>query len=262
MFIEKTFIIKAMRRKRRVTIYVPDQYKSSHKKYPVLYINDGQNAFFDETSFMGVSWGFYDFVKASGLEVIMVAIPCNPKGNKRVDEYGPWVVDQEMTKLETGSSKPMGGEGDLYLDFIVHQLKPYIDAHFPTLVEDTAIVGSSMGGIISLYATLKYPEIFNKCAALSSALWFYPHQLSALIEKTDFSKVKCIYMDLGGNEGNGNDEVSKLYIDSNDYISDLLYEKTDALYFEFFPEEGHSEVAWRKRVSIFMNAFYNLEKKQ
>lgn len=256
MFIEKSFYIKSLRRKRNVIIYVPDDYQTSGKQYPVLYINDGQNAFFDESSYIGVSWGFYEYVKKTRLDIIMVAIPCNFKGNKRVDEYGPWVIDKKITKKETGSTKPMGGEGDKYISFIRKQLKPYIDSHYPTNKEDTGIVGSSMGGIISLYATLKYPAIFKKCAALSSALWFYPQEFRELIENTDFSTIDCIYMDLGGNEGNGNEELSKMYYESNDYISDLLYGKTNILYFEYFPEAIHSEVEWKKRVPIFMNAFY------
>lgn len=256
MFIEKTFLMKSLQRKRKVTIFVPDDYQTSGKQYPVLYINDGQNAFFDETSYIGVSWGFYEYVQDQKLDIIMVAIPCNFKDNKRVDEYGPWIVNKQITKMETGKTKPMGGEGDDYIQCIIQQIKPYIDTHFPTNKEDTGIVGSSMGGIISLYATLKYPTIFKKCAALSSAVWFYPEEFTKLIKDTDFSTIKCIYMDLGGNEGNGDEEVSRMYLESNDYISDLLYKRTDRLYFEYFPEAIHSEVEWKKRVPIFMNAFY------
>lgn len=256
MFIEETIMMKKLHRKRTVTIYVPDEYQTSGKRYPVLYINDGQNAFFDETSYIGVSWGFYDYVVEKQLDIIMVAIPCNMIGNKRVDEYGPWVVDKEVSKLETGDTKPIGGEGIKYVEFIINELKPYIDSMYPTDSNDAGIVGSSMGGIISLYATLQYPTIFKKCAALSSALWFYPKEFAKIIEEADLSPVQCIYMDVGGNEGNGDNEINEMYIESNDYISDLLYAKTPALYFEYFPEAIHSEVEWRKRVPIFMDAFY------
>ena len=89
MFIEKNIYMRSLRRWRKITIYVPDDYQTSNKRYPVLYINDGQNAFFDEESYMGVSWGFFDYVKENNLDIIMVAIPCNFKLNKREDEYGP-----------------------------------------------------------------------------------------------------------------------------------------------------------------------------
>lgn len=256
MFIEKTIVMKKLHRKRTITIYAPDDYQSSGKRYPVLYINDGQNAFFDETSYIGVSWGFYDYVIENNIDIIMVAIPCNMIGNKRVDEYGPWVVDPDITELETGKRNPIGGEGDTYIQSIIHDIKPYIDSTYPTNPEDNGIVGSSMGGIISLYAALQYPSIFKKCAALSSALWFYIEEFTQLIETTDISLVQCIYMDVGGNEGNGDPDISHMYMESNDYISDLLYAKTPALYFEYFPEAIHSETEWRKRVPVFMNAFY------
>ena len=92
MFIEENMYMRSLRRKRKITIYVPDDYETSNKRYPVLYINDGQNAFFDETSYMKISWGFYDYVQAQNLDVIMVAIPCNNRLNKREDEYGPCLL--------------------------------------------------------------------------------------------------------------------------------------------------------------------------
>lgn len=147
MFIEKKIYMKALRRIRKVTIYVPDDYQTSNKRYPVLYINDGQNAFFDDESYMGISWGFYEYVKETNLDIIMVAIPCNTRLNKREDEYGPWPIGKEILQLEYGDdSIDIGGEGDKYMRFIIKQLKPYIDEHFPTLKDDNAMVGSSMGG--------------------------------------------------------------------------------------------------------------------
>ncbi len=86
MFIEKKFYMKALGRMRKIMIYVPDDYQTSNKRYPVMYINDGQNAFFDEESYMGISWGFYDYVKETNLDIIMVAIPCNNRLNKREDD--------------------------------------------------------------------------------------------------------------------------------------------------------------------------------
>ena len=99
MFIEKNIYMRSLRRRRKITIYVPDDYQTSNKRYPVLYINDGQNAFFDEESYMGVSWGFFDYVKENNLDIIMVAIPCNFKLNKREDEYGPWPIKKEVLLL-------------------------------------------------------------------------------------------------------------------------------------------------------------------
>lgn len=251
--------MKKLHRMRNITIYLPNNYKTSGKRYPVLYINDGQNAFFDNTSYQGISWGFYDYVKKHHLDIIMVAIPCNFKGHKREDEYGPWRISEEITLQETGDTKPIGGEGDKYLEFIMYQLKPYLDRHYPTDPEDTAMVGSSMGGIITAYAALKYPEVFKKCAALSTAFWFYMDEFEQLIQETDVSKLGKFYFDLGGNEGNGDEYINQLYIESNEYIESLLRQKDAKFEVAFYPEAFHHEEQWRKRVPIFMDYFYNSE---
>lgn len=257
MFIEKNFYMRALKRMRRITIYLPDDYKTSNKHYPVLYINDGQNAFFDEESFMKVSWGFYDYVKSKNLDIIMVAIPCNFKLHKREDEYGPWPINKDILLMEYGDdSLEIGGEGDKYLQFIIKQLKPYIDKYFPTDKEDCAMVGSSMGGIITSYAGIKYSHIFKKTASLSSAYWFYIDEFCHLIDESDFSLVECFYLDLGGNEGNGNDEISQLYFESNEIIYNKLIEKSDKIKGYFFEDACHNEQQWRQRVPIFMELFY------
>ena len=257
MFIEENMYTRSLRRKRKITIYVPDDYETSNKRYPVLYINDGQNAFFDETSYMKISWGFYDYVQAQNLDVIMVAIPCNNRLNKREDEYGPWRIGKEILMMEYGDdSLEIGGEGDKYLRFIIKQLKPYIDTHFPTIVEDSAMVGSSMGGIITTYAGLKYPHIFKKTASLSSAYWFYMDELIDLIHRSDLSATQCFYLDLGGNEGNGDEEMSRIYYESNETIYNELIKKSNRIEGRFFEEAGHNEYEWRQRVPIFMDLFY------
>lgn len=257
MFIEEKLYMKSLRRQRKITIYVPDDYLTSNKRYPVLYINDGQNAFFDDRSYMGISWGFYDYVKAVGLDVIMVAIPCNVRLNKREDEYGPWPISKDILMMEYGDdSLKIGGEGEKYLRFIIKQLKPYIDQRFPTNVEDCAMVGSSMGGIITSYAGLKYPHIFKKTASLSTAYWFYMDEFIDLIERSDMSSTKCFYLDLGGNEGNGDEEMSRIYYESNEIIYNELIKVSDKIEVRFFEYAGHNEYEWRQRVPIFMDLFY------
>ena len=112
----------------------------------------------------------------------------------------------------------VGGEGDKYMRFIIKQLKPYIDKNFPTIVDDCAMVGSSMGGIITSYAGIKYSHIFKKTASLSTAYWFYVDEFIDLINKSDLSPIECFYLDLGGNEGNGDENISRIYYESNERI--------------------------------------------
>lgn len=259
MIIEKTVYMNRLQRERKLTIYAPDDYQYSGKRYPVMYINDGQNAFFDDQAYCGISWGFLDYVQWKGLDLIMVAIPCNFEPYMREAEYGPWVTDETVTIMETCRPYPgLGGEGEDYLQFLATELKPMIDAEFPTDPEDTAIVGSSAGGIISAYATLRYPQIFKKCAALSTAFWYYPAQFEALIKEADLSPISCFYLDLGSNEGVGQMLISNFYRYYNDHMYSLLKEKgiDDRLHYAVYEGAIHHESEWRKRVPVFMELFY------
>ena len=155
-------------RARRVWLYLPPGYAAAWlKRYPVLYLQDGQNVFDNATSFSG-EWGVDETLNqlaAAGqrnAECIVVAV--DNGGEHRLDEYSPW-ANAEYKK---------GGEGDQYTNFLALTLKPYIDAHYRTRPDaaHTAIAGSSMGGLIALYAGLKYPSLFGRVGVFSPAIWF------------------------------------------------------------------------------------------
>ena len=136
--LSEDFKIPQLNRERRVWMYLPPNYKSANKSFPVIYMHDGQNLFDTSTSYSG-EWSVDETLnrlyKDGNASFIVVAID-NGK-DKRLDEYSPWK-----------NQKYGGGEGDAYLEFIVKTLKPYIDANYKTLKdkENTAIIGSSMGG--------------------------------------------------------------------------------------------------------------------
>jgi predicted alpha/beta superfamily hydrolase len=261
MFVGFDFPMKNLSRNRHITVYLPDDYYRSDKRYPVMYIQDGQNAFFDSLSYAGVSWGFVDYCKQANLDIILVAIECNTYDKKREDEYGPWVINEELSYLETKvEGKRIGGEGKLYVEWMVYALKPYIDKRFRTIQDDSAIVGSSMGGVIASYASLAYPHIFKKCASLSTAYWFYYDEFKDLIESSDLSEIDKFYFDLGEFEGCGDEMIDQWYFESNDFIYDLIKDKIDNIEYQYFEGAAHNEVEWRKRVPIFMDYFYFNEK--
>lgn len=246
-------------RDREILIYLPDDYAETGKRYPVLYIHDGQNAFFDDMAYGGTSWGFLDYVQQTGLELIMVAIPCSYEPYGREAEYGVWKTDRAITILETGCPGPgLGGEGDAYIRFLKDELKPYIDQRFPTDPEDTAMVGSSAGGNITFYAALRYPETFRKCAALSCAFWYYPMQYLDLVQHADLAPLRHLYLDCGTNEGNGDPFVNNLYHYDMQMIHDALMvkEHSDRVCFRVYEGADHNEAQWRKRVPVFMKLFY------
>ena len=158
------FDMPQLGRTRRVWLYLPPDYATSgDRRYPVLYMHDGQNLFDDATSFVG-EWGVdetLDALHAAG-ELSLIVVGVDHGGDRRFDEYNPW------THAEQG-----GGQGDEYVAFLVETLKPYIDAHYRTLPDrlNTGIAGSSMGGLISFYAMLEHPDVFGRAGVLSPAFW-------------------------------------------------------------------------------------------
>lgn len=169
--LDTAFYIPQLDRKRRIWLYLPAGHNSNAgNRYPVLYLHDGQNVFDEATSFSG-EWAVDEFLDTSTLRsCIVVAI--DNGGDKRLNEYCPYDFS-----VNDGNTKISGkGEGDKYVDFIVHTLKPYIDQHFRTLTNraNTFIAGSSMGGLISLYAVLKYPKVFGGAGIFSPAFWIAP----------------------------------------------------------------------------------------
>ncbi|HYH78906.1 MAG TPA: alpha/beta hydrolase-fold protein, partial [Longimicrobium sp.] len=162
--IDTAFAIPQLGRTRRVWVYLPPDYATSDKRYPVLYMHDGQNVFDDSTSFAG-EWGVdetLDSLFAAGDPGIIV-VAVDHGGPKRLDEYSPWRHPRHG-----------GGEGDAYVHFLAHTLKPYIDRRYRTRPDrlSTGVGGSSMGGLISLHAALKYPEVFGRAGVFSPAFWF------------------------------------------------------------------------------------------
>ena len=160
------FYMPQLNRNRRIWIYLPPDYENSEKYYPVLYMHDGQNVFDASTSFSG-EWEVDESLNAlfaDGDEGIIV-VGIDNGGASRTDEYVPWVHPQYG-----------GGEGDAYINFIVETLKPHIDENFRTRPEReyTGLMGSSLGGLISLYGAIEHQDVFSKAGIFSPAFWIAP----------------------------------------------------------------------------------------
>ena len=157
------FLIPGLNRERTVRIYLPPGYEQGTRRYPVLYMHDGQNLFDDATAYAG-EWGIdetlNELAKSRGLELIVVGI--DNGGAERIHELNAW-DNPQFGK----------GEGEQYTAFIVEVLKPWIDQHYRTRPDrrHTAIMGSSMGGLISSYAISRYPQVFGKAGIFSPAYW-------------------------------------------------------------------------------------------
>jgi len=161
---DEDFFMPQFNRTRRIWLYMPPDYETSGKNYPVLYMHDGQNLFDAATSFAG-EWEVDETLNLlfeAGKDVPIV-VGIDNGGGDRIDEYTPWP-----------SPDYGGGDGDLYAQFIVETLKPYIDANYRTKPEQpfTGVMGSSLGGLISHYIAVKYQDVFSKAGVFSPSYWF------------------------------------------------------------------------------------------
>jgi len=221
---------------RDVAVLLPKSYKSAlQKRYPVLYMHDGQNCFDPTTSFIGVDWQIDETVdtlsaKAIIEEIIVVAVYNTPD---RMQEY---------------SDTPSGHN---YMDFLINDLKPFIDKNYRTLPDknNTAIMGSSMGGLISFLCIAYHSDVFGKAACLSTTLSSRSDKLFELAQQfTPEPGSARIYFDAG-------DEAKReSYKSAFDSLETILlskgFQKDINLQFRIFEGDDHSERSWAKRVHI------------
>jgi predicted alpha/beta superfamily hydrolase len=219
-------------RERTLRLYLPPGYaQGGERRYPVIYMHDAQNLFDDATSYAG-EWGVDEtlnrLARSHGFEAIVVGID-NGQG-LRINELSPW-------------PNPRFGraEGDAYLAFIVDIVKPFIDAHYRTRSDaaSTAIIGSSLGGLISHAALLRYPQVFGKAAVFSPSYWFAPQVFDAT-RAAALPDTTRIYLYIGGGEG---DDA----LPDTRRMHALLAQRLDAnhLRLSIAPQAGHNEAAWR-----------------
>jgi len=235
--LDTAFHIPQLNRDRRVWIYLPKNYSTSKASYPVLYMHDGQNLFDNATSFAG-EWGVDDAIDSAKKQCIVVGI--DNGGPVRMNEYNPY--DHE---------KFGAGQGALYVDFLAKTLKPYIDKHYRTKKDasNTIIAGSSMGGLISMYAVMKYPKVFGKAGVFSPAFWAAPAlktDLDKMVKSSTHKNVR-IYFYAGEQEGN------QMVVDML-YIFEAMRKKTAAKMKVKINAEGrHNEPTWRNEFPAFYN---------
>ncbi|RYF89438.1 MAG: alpha/beta hydrolase, partial [Chitinophagaceae bacterium] len=233
--LDTAFRMPQLGRNRRITVYLPPGYHKSGLRYPVLYMHDGQNLFDEYTSGFG-EWGVdetLDSLIAKGRKACIVVGIDN--GPQRLTEYNPFYFERFGA-----------GEGDAYLKFLTATLKPFIDFKYRTLPtkENTIIAGSSMGGLISYYALLKYPRVFGKAGVFSPAFWTADsiYHFTDSLGK-DVSGMAFFYM--GGLEGGS-------YVEEMQKVADQLGEQSQAYVFTVIDPEGrHNEASWKKWFAEF-----------
>ena len=181
-----------LRNRRDIDVYLPPSYTSG-VSYPVVYMKDGQNLSDPVTAFAG-TWELdatIDRLAWRGIDAIYVGV--HNAGRNRLAEYSPFPDPRHG-----------GGEADDYLAFLVDTLKPRVDRMYNTRHdrESTAILGSSMGGLVSLYAYFRYPSVFGRAAAMSPSIWFGQSAILDFIHDARVPRGR-VYLDVGTGEGTG-----------------------------------------------------------
>jgi predicted alpha/beta superfamily hydrolase len=235
--LDSVFAVPQLNTTRRIWIYLPKSYAvQKGKNYPVLYMNDGQNIFNERTAANG-EWGVDEALdslqKQTGKECIVVGID---NSSRRMNEYNPYNNDQFGK-----------GDGDAYVRFIAETLKPFIDKQYRTLKgpKFTAIAGSSMGGVISEYAVLKYPQVFGAAGVFSPAFQVAPQLYDEAKNRPEWGNVLRFYFYAGGRE-------STTMIPDMDRMIDVLQAKHNYDVIRlYYPLGEHKEEAWRKYFPSF-----------
>ncbi|MBI1223718.1 MAG: T9SS type A sorting domain-containing protein [Bacteroidetes bacterium] len=229
------FFMPQLNRSRRIMIYLPPDYETSLKNYPVLYMHDGQNLFDAATSFSGeweVDESLNELFAQGDYGCIVVGI--DNGGALRIDELAPW-VNPDYNE---------GGEGGKYIDFIVETLKPFIDQNYRTLSGRlyTGIFGSSLGGLISQYGIMEHQDVFSKAGIFSPAFWFNDPEIFDHSANTPKTGAMRIYQYAGQQEDNGS-----VVADVNQMESVLLNKGfgNGELFKSISPNGTHSEPFWR-----------------
>ena len=250
----KAELPKSLSRKpRTVYVYVPDDFEDDpDARYPVLYMFDGHNVFFDEDATYGKSWGMKEFMEETGVPVIIVAVDCNhsPK-HGRLREYSPY-------DFEFGDVGLIRGRGRTTMNWFVKTLKPLIDEKYPTLPEreHTFIAGSSMGGLMSLYAVLQHNDVYSRAACLSPSLWVAREHVDGLIRDSQLSPDTVIYMDYGSREMGNHEGMRRVFASA----SAALMEKGVWVNTRIVPNGDHCEACWEEQLPfVFTTLLYDRE---
>lgn len=241
---------KILGNRRDVLVYLPRGYRRwSRRRYPVLYLHDGQNVFDAATSFGGVEWGVDETAQRlirSNLIEPLIIVAVENTGENRIHEYAPTQGKYDGRRRSKGLLKDYGR-------FLTEELKPFIDRKYRTQrgPESTGLGGSSLGGLATLVLGLWYPKFFSRLAVLSPSVWWDDCTIYGMVESLEDKLPLKIWLDTGTHE-EGWERARKL--------RDILVEKGWRLDgdLQYTEVEGgdHSEGAWAARVDPMLRYLF------
>ena len=227
---------------RNLTVYLPPGYQRSKRRYPVLYMQDGQNVFDAATSAFGVEWGVDEtaerLIRARRMEpVIVVAIDNTP--DRRIEYSAP-----------IGRNR---GHAHAYARFLVEEVKPFIDKTYRTRREGTAIAGSSLGANVSLYVASRYPDLFTGCAAFSPAIWWQGDGLVRTVAAGIGAERIAVFV--GSDEG-PNPKARRHYVNGARRLVRALRGEGRKVRFREVRGGRHTEGDWARQVPDMLRHLY------
>lgn len=241
----KPFTVPGFDGDRRVTLYLPHGYDTSQKRYPVAYMWDGQNLFGDHGSFMG-GWHLHQALdmRATRGKVVPVVVAIH-HGAQRDQELVPWPV------LEGGAAK-----ADLLLDWLTETLMPMVEEEVRVMKgrAHAMVGGSSLGGLLAMYAFFRHNDRFSKVLSMSPSLWVAEGKIFEYVAKARCSGDPRIYLDCGAKEANG------IVIQHAEWMVQLLerkgFWKDRHMLWRADPRGDHNERAWRRRLPRALHYLY------
>jgi len=253
MIIKRDFRYAPSEADRRLHIWLPDNYNGTDDRYPVMYFFDGHNLFSNEDATYGKSWGMKEFLEQWDKQMIVVGMECGHNGNERLAEYSPY-------RASHGMFSGFEPKGDATMQWIINDIKPMIDHEYRTWThrEATGIGGSSMGGLMALYAIVRYNAVFSKAACVSSALGFCQPQMMREMNRAVILPDTRAFLSWGTREAPGvknpdvADRTSGTY--RRNKAAANKFSKAGAM-----PQlccqvgGGHCEADWEKLVPLFMD---------
>jgi predicted alpha/beta superfamily hydrolase len=245
------FETKAIPGHRNLIVYLPPGYVTSKARYPVLYMNDGQNVMDGMTSFIpNQEWQADEnaerLILAKEIQPIII-VGIDNGGAERGNEYLP-------TRAKFGGQE-MGGKADLYGKMLTDEIMPFIDKSYRTKTgpSSTTLLGSSFGGVISLYLGLKHPDVFGSVGVVSPSLWWDDRVMNRMADGLKGKLPLRIWLDMGTKEG------YQGLVDARNLKRELIEKGwtlgKDLGYMEA-TGASHNETAWAARMEPILKFFY------
>jgi predicted alpha/beta superfamily hydrolase len=242
------FRSRFLRNQRDLIVYLPPGYdEQPERRFPVLYLHDGQNLFDRATAFAGQDWnvhGAADYLIQAGKVEPLIIVGIYNTGKSRIHEYTP-----------TKAPKLGGGRADRYAKFLLQEVMPVIQNEYRVQADPhaTGIGGSSLGALVSLYFGLKYPQLFAKIAALSPSVWWNQRMIHRFAAAAPVQPRPLIWLDIGTREG-------PKIVPEVEQFRDVLLKKgwregTD-LHYERVEGGEHNESAWSQRIGRVLEFLY------